>query len=138
MATIPRRVTDIVNDDPDLSTFNNLLRRSKVIADIDSDEVFTIFAPNNDAFDKWPEGALGELIADEPRMRELVLFHVTEGMFPEPELRELDELPTLAGKDVLLERLDWHTYAGGARIELADIAAENGFVHVLDSVMVPD
>jgi len=138
MASIPRRVTDIVNDDPDLSTFNNLLRHAKVIADIDTDEPFTIFAPTNDAFDKLPPGALGELTSNMPRLRELVLFHVVSGMFPEPELRELDDLPTLAGKDVLFERLDWHTYAGGARIALADVAAENGFVHVLESVMVPD
>lgn len=136
--TIPRRVTDILADDPDLSTFNNLLRRSKLIADVDTDDAFTIFAPTNAAFDAMPEGSIGELTGNEARLREVVAFHIAPGMYPEPELRELDEVATLADKEILVERLDWHTYVGGARIALADVAAENGFVHVIESVMIPD
>ena len=134
----PRRVTDILQDDPDLSTFNNLLRRSKVIVEIDSDEPFTVFAPTNAAFDKLPEGAVGKLIADEPRLREVMFFHVVSGMFPEAELRSLESVPTLSGAPALLECVGHHTYVGGAMIELADSAAENGFVHTLDTVMFPD
>jgi uncharacterized surface protein with fasciclin (FAS1) repeats len=135
---IPRRVTDILQDDEDLSTFNNLVRRSKVIVDIDTDEPFTIFAPSNAAFDKLPEGAIGRLIADETRLREVMFFHVVSGMFPDAELRERVSMPTLAGKPVLLECVGHSTYVGGALIEVADDAAENGFVHVIDTVLLPD
>jgi uncharacterized surface protein with fasciclin (FAS1) repeats len=135
---MPRRVTDILQEDPDLSTFNNLLRRSKAIVDIDSDEPFTVFAPTNAAFDKLPEGAIGKLVAEEPRLREVVFFHIVSGMFPEAELRELTSLPTLSGATALLECVGHHTYAAGAMIEVADQTAENGFVHTIDTVMMPD
>jgi uncharacterized surface protein with fasciclin (FAS1) repeats len=59
-------------------------------------------------------------------------------MFPEVELRERVSMPTLAGKPVLLECVGHHTYVGGAMIETADQAAENGFVHTLDTLMLPD
>jgi uncharacterized surface protein with fasciclin (FAS1) repeats len=135
---MPRRVTDILQQDDDLSTFNNLVRRSKAIVDIDSDEPFTVFAPTDAAFEKLPEGSLGRLSADEARLREVVFFHVASGMYPEAELREREEVPTLAGKPALLECVGHHTYVGGAMIEVADQAAENGFVHTLDTVMMPD
>ena len=135
---IPRRVTEIIENDPDLSTFNQLVRRSKAIADIDTDEQFTVFAPTNAAFEKLPEGGLGRLVADETRLREVMFFHVVSGMFPEVELRSLDSVPTLAGVPALLECVGYHTYVGGAMIEVADYAADNGFVHTIDTVMLPD
>jgi uncharacterized surface protein with fasciclin (FAS1) repeats len=135
---ILRRVTDIVADDPALSMFNNLLRRSKVMADLDTDDAFTIFAPTDEAFDKLPDGAIGKLVADEGRLREVMLFHVAAGMYPRAELRESKELGMLSKQPALLECVGQRTYIGGALIESGDLAAENGYVHTIDTVMFPD
>jgi uncharacterized surface protein with fasciclin (FAS1) repeats len=135
---LPRRVTDILRDDPELSTFNQLLRRSGVIVDVDTDEPVTLFAPTNDAFGKLPEGALGGLVADEARLREVVSFHVAPGMYPAAGLRTLEAVDTLLGQPALLECVGPRTYVGGAVIDLADLTAENGFLHKIDTVMFPD
>ncbi len=139
MATtvMPDRVTDIVRDRPDVSTFNQLLRRSKVIAEIDNDRPYTIFAPANDAFEKLPPNTLGALVADPQALHEAILFHVCEGIFPEDELREETSIMTLAGVRVLVEAMNYRTYVGGAMIVEGDIAAENGFVHLTDTVLFP-
>jgi uncharacterized surface protein with fasciclin (FAS1) repeats len=134
---MPDRVTDIVRDTPELSTFDQLLRRSKVIAEIDTDEPFTIFAPTNEAFEKLPPNTIGALIDDPPELHETVLFHVVSGLYPEAELRLESSVMTLAGVHVLIEKMDYRTYVGGALIEESDIEAENGFVHLIDTVMFP-
>ena len=133
----PARVTDIVRDTPELSTFNQLLRRSKVIAEIDTDAPFTIFAPTNEAFEKLPPNAIGALVDDPPALHEAILFHVVSGEYPEAGLRTETSIMTLAGVHVLIEKMDYRTYVGGALIEQADIEAENGFVHLIDTVILP-
>lgn len=138
MATIvPSRVSDILQNSPDLSTFNQLIRRSKLIAKIDTDEPYTIFAPTNDAFEKLPAHAVGALIADDERFRETMAFHVVEGEYPELALRMLDEVDTLAGVPLLIVKMDTDTIVGGATIVDADETAENGYVHCVDTVLFP-
>ena len=135
--TIQLRVTDIVHGEPDFSKFDHLLRTSKVIAEIDTDEPFTIFAPTNDAFEKLPAGTIGEAM-EQSRLREIVSFHIVSGMVPRAELREEDSVTTLTGQKALIECVGQNTHIGGARITTADMAAENGFVHAIDTVMFPD
>jgi uncharacterized surface protein with fasciclin (FAS1) repeats len=135
--TIQRRVTDILHGQPEFSKFDHLVRTSKVIAEIDTDEPFTIFAPTNDAFEKLPAGTIGEVM-EQARLREVVSFHIVSGMVPRAELREQDSITMLTGQKALLECVGQTTHIGGALITMADMAAENGFVHAIDTVMFPD
>jgi|ERR1035437_7577341 uncharacterized surface protein with fasciclin (FAS1) repeats len=139
MATriMPARVTEILRGSPEFSTFNQLLRRSHVIAEIDTDDQLTVFAPANEAFEKMPPNSLGALIADPAALHEAVLFHVIAGAYPEVALRAESSVMTLAGIHLLVEKMDYRTYVGGALITEGDIEAENGFVHVVDTPLFP-
>ena len=57
---------------------------------------FTIFAPNDEAFAKLPEGALKELLKDIPKLRRLLAYHVTPGKALAADVMKLSEPPRVS------------------------------------------
>merc|ERR1712131_227230 len=100
---------------------------------------FTVFAPTNDAFAKVPKEALDGLLADKEALTKVLLRHVVPGTKFAKELR-YTSLST-ASED----RLTAITYSCGttkvsssaatARVVEADIAATNGVIHAIDTVI---
>jgi uncharacterized surface protein with fasciclin (FAS1) repeats len=130
-------VGDIVEADPDLSTFNNLMRRSGVIKELDGEGPYTVLAPTNAAFELLPDGALGALVDHPDRLRQVIAYHAVKGAIRAGALREFDSLPTLYGDDVSVIATGEGVVVGSAGIEEADLAASNGLVHKISNVLFP-
>jgi uncharacterized surface protein with fasciclin (FAS1) repeats len=90
---------------------------------------FTVFAPTDAAFAKLPEGTLDELLKPESkgRLASILTYQVTR----------LSSTATVNGKSVPIVAEPAGVFVGGARVVQADVAASNGFIHVIDSVMLP-
>lgn len=131
-------VADILDADPELSTFNNLVRRSGVIARLDGPGPYTVFAPTNAAFDVLPPNALGDLVEHPHRLEHVMSYHIARGGFRGGSIREFDRLPTLHGTDVSVVVTEQGVVVGGAGLEDTDIPATNGLVHKISSVMFPE
>lgn len=131
-------VADILGSEDDLSTFNNLIRRSGVIREIDGAGPFTLLAPTNAAFDLLPPGALGALIDEPQRLHSVMQYHVLTDEYAGAALAEFDELPTLAGDTVSVVAADNAVVVGGATVEDTDFSASNGVVHKLSNVMLTE
>ncbi|MBI5231926.1 MAG: fasciclin domain-containing protein [Coriobacteriales bacterium] len=131
-------VTDILHENPELSTMDNLVRRSHVVITLDGDGPFTVFAPDNEAFEKLPDGAIGGLIRTPWKLKDLLLYHVVPGTgMMRAQLDEEELLPTLHVDPVSLIHADDDTYVGSARLGDA-YNADNGVVHIIDTVLFPD
>ncbi|HSK47056.1 MAG TPA: fasciclin domain-containing protein [Coriobacteriia bacterium] len=127
----------VIDADRDVSTFNNLVRRSGVIKRIDTDGPYTILAPTNAAFDLLPPGALGALVSDGQKLTAVMSYHVVKGEYRGEEIRNHDHLPTLLGDPLLVVAAEDGVVVGGAGLEEIDITATNGLVHKIDAVMFP-
>ena len=127
----------VLDADRDLSTFNNLIRRSGVIKQIDMDGPYTIFAPTNAAFDLLPPGAIGALVSDLQKLTAVMSYHVVEGEYRGEDIRTQDHLPTLLGDPLLVVAAEEGVVVGGAGLDEIDIPAINGLVHKIDAVMFP-
>ena len=133
---------DLVETAAETGTFNTFLlaaRNTGMIEGLESAGPWTIFAPTDDAFAQLPPGELRELLLPQnlERLEAVIRHHIIAG-----------EVTSL---DILGKRLEAITIDGGillidatkdimidqARVVKADVIADNGFIHVIDTVIVP-
>ena len=97
----------------------------------------TVFAPNNAAFEKLPEGTVEELLKPENKRKlaNIVTSHASPGTFKGPLLKDGDKLYMATGQYVDVEERDGDIYVNGAKI-LGTVDASNGVVHVVDTVFL--
>jgi uncharacterized surface protein with fasciclin (FAS1) repeats len=99
----------------------------------------TVFAPTDDAFAKLPRGAIQDLMRPEnrDRLRGLLMHHIVVGRVVARDfLGKRMEAATADGALVLIDATKTVTI-DGARLIKADIAADNGIIHVIDTVLTP-
>lgn len=97
---------------------------------------FTVFAPTDEAFAALPEGTVEALLEDTDTLTAILLYHVVAGRVMSGDVVELDTAPTVFGQDLTVDTEDG-VKVDGATVVAADIAASNGVIHVIDSVLMP-
>lgn len=102
----------------------------------------TVFAPVNSAFDKLPEGTLEDLLKPEnkSKLAYILTNHVAPSNYPIDMLyKNVDKgrkLYMASGENVEVTRDGDDIFVGGAKI-LGTVKASNGWVHVVDAVILP-
>ena len=96
----------------------------------------TVFAPTDEAFAKLPAGALESLLSDREALRNVLLYHVADGTYPASSVVSRTSLMMLNGRTVTIST------AGGVKVNTSsvvatDVAARNGVIHVIDTVLLP-
>jgi uncharacterized surface protein with fasciclin (FAS1) repeats len=99
---------------------------------------FTVFAPTDAAFAALPAGTLEDLLKPEnkDKLIAILTYHVVPGKVMSTDLSEGLKAATVQGGEVTIT-LDGGAKVNGAVISTADIAASNGVIHVIDSVILP-
>ncbi len=133
---------DIVGTATDAGTFSVFLAGVKAagLNDLLAGEgPITVFAPTDDAFAKLPRGAVQELMLPENRdkLRAMVMHHVVMGRIVARDfLGKRMEAAAADGALLLIDATKVVTI-DTARLIKADIAADNGVIHVIDTVLMP-
>lgn len=100
------------------------------------DGPFTVFAPTDEAFAKLPKDALSALLKDREKLKAVLTYHVVPGKVMANEVVKLKEAVTVQGQRVRIDA------SNGVRVDAAkvvktDVPAENGVIHVIDTVIMP-
>ncbi len=98
---------------------------------------FTLLAPTDAAFAALDQDVLSKLLADQERLNNLLRYHVLRGRYTFVDLEGISTVTTLEGSELQVDA------EGGVRLDEAsvvesDIEADNGIIHVLDQVMLPE
>src|SRR5210317_53538 len=102
----------------------------------------TIFAPVNTAFEKLPEGTVETLLKPENKSQLAFILtnHVAPANYPEKQLKKEASKGRkgymASGKYLLVEDKEDGLYVGGTKI-LQTVKVSNGWIHVIDNVLVP-
>ncbi len=98
----------------------------------------TVFAPNNAAFDKLPEGTLEDLLKPENKtvLARIIKFHASPGSYDVAKLRDGMNLFQASGHNVKIAKKDGKVTVNGANI-VGTVTASNGIIHVIDAVLLP-
>ena len=97
---------------------------------------FTVFAPVDDAFAALPPGTVQTLVDNPPQLARILKFHVLAGAHQHAELVGQSEWQSLEGAPVPIPRNDPFEVKN-ASVITADIACDNGIVHVINRVILP-
>jgi uncharacterized surface protein with fasciclin (FAS1) repeats len=96
---------------------------------------FTVFAPNDAAFAKIPKAQLDALLADKAKLTAVLTYHVVPGKVMAKDVKP-GKAKTVQGAELTLSTADG-VMVDGAKVIQADVAASNGVIHVVDSVLMP-
>ncbi len=131
---------DIVDTAIAAGSFTTLVaavQAADLVAQLKSPGPLTVFAPTDEAFAKIPKADLDALMKDKVRLAKVLMHHVFAGNANSKDLAMLKDLsvadggrlPILIGKGTMR--------IGGALVIKADVAATNGLIHVIDTVLIP-
>ena len=100
---------------------------------------FTVFAPTDEAFAKLPAGTVESLLKEENKdqLTAILAYHVVRGKVMAADVTEIDEAQTVNGEMVDIEVDGGSVKVNDATVTAADIAASNGVIHAVDTVILP-
>jgi transforming growth factor-beta-induced protein len=130
-------VVDVAVADGRFTTLVTAVQEAGLVEDLSGDGPFTVFAPTDDAFAKLPEGTIEALLADIPELTNILLYHVVSGEVLAEDVVKLSEAETLLGEKVMVKAEDGKVYINDAQVIITDVMADNGVIHVIDTVLLP-
>ena len=101
---------------------------------------FTVFAPTDEAFAKLPKGTLEDLLKPEnkAKLATILTYHVVPGKVAAADVVKSKLAKTVNGQDVTIAVTGADVMLNGTtKVTKTDIAASNGIIHVIDSVLLP-
>ncbi len=100
---------------------------------------FTVFAPTDAAFAKLPAGTVENLLkpGNKDQLTAILTYHVVSGKVMAADVVKLSEAKTVNGKMLKVKVNSGNVMIDDAKVTSTDIAASNGVIHVIDSVMIP-
>jgi uncharacterized surface protein with fasciclin (FAS1) repeats len=129
-------IVEIAINNPRFSTLVNALQAANLVDTLKGKGPFTVFAPTNDAFNKLPENTLNSLLQDEKKLTEILSYHIVYGKIESKDLKNGQKIKTVLGKDLTIN-FDMIFKINDAKLLNSDVQAENGIIHIIDSVMIP-
>jgi uncharacterized surface protein with fasciclin (FAS1) repeats len=133
---------DIVAVASGAGSFNTLVAAVKaagLVETLQGPGPFTVFAPTDEAFAKLPKGTVEDLLKPENKAKlvAILTYHVVPGKVMAADVK------TMKAKTVNGQSLDVKVTAGGVTVDNAkvvktDVAASNGVIHVIDTVVLPN
>jgi uncharacterized surface protein with fasciclin (FAS1) repeats len=100
---------------------------------------FTVFAPTDEAFAKLPKGTVEDLLKPEnkAKLTAVLTYHVVPGKVMAADVVKVKEAKTVQGGSLKVNASGGKVMVDNANVVKTDIAASNGVIHVIDSVVLP-
>jgi len=133
---------DIVDTAVAAGSFNTLakaLTAAGLVETLKGAGPFTVFAPTDEAFAKLPAGTVESLLKPEnkEKLRRLLTYHVVSGKVSAADAMKVKSAQAVSGDTITVATKGGTVMVDGAKVVKADIAASNGVIHVIDSVIMP-
>ena len=119
----------------DFKTLAVALEKAGLIDTLKGKGPFTVFAPTDAAFAKVPKKDLDALLSDKSKLASVLTYHVVPGTVMAKDVKA-GKVKTVQGSDLTLSTSDG-VKVDGANVVKTDIVADNGVIHVIDSVVLP-
>ena len=135
---------DIVDTAVSAGSFNTLVvavEAAGLVETLKGDGPFTVFAPTDEAFAKLPEGTVESLLepANRDQLVAILTYHVVPGYILSSDIAGQQlEVATVQGQAVSVDGSDGSVSVDEATVVTADIEADNGVIHVIDTVIIPE
>ena len=137
-AALSASAKDIVDTAVAAGKFNTLataLQAAGLVDTLKGPGPFTVFAPTDEAFAKIPKADLDALLKDKAKLTAVLTYHVVSGKVMAKDVKA-GKVKSVQGSELTLGTAGGVT-VDAAKVVQADIVADNGVIHVIDSVVLP-
>jgi uncharacterized surface protein with fasciclin (FAS1) repeats len=138
LSALASQAADIVDTAVAAGSFKTLaaaLQAAGLVDTLKGKGPFTVFAPTDEAFAKIPKADLDALLKDKAKLTAVLTYHVVSGKVMAKDVKA-GKVKTVQGSELTLGTMGGVT-VDGAKVVKADIVADNGVIHVIDSVVLP-
>ncbi|MFN6564128.1 MAG: fasciclin domain-containing protein [Nostoc sp. ChiSLP01] len=132
-------MANIIETATNNGSFNTLvaaIQAAGLVDTLNSDGPFTVFAPTDEAFNNLPPGTVDALLQDIPKLKKILTYHVVSGKVLAADVVKLNSAKTVEGSEVKIDASNG-VKINDATVAAADVAADNGVIHVIDKVLIP-
>lgn len=132
-------MANIIDTAVSAGSFNTLVAAIKAAGLVDTLKgagPFTVFAPTDDAFAKLPQGTVEALLKDTDKLKKILTYHVVSGKVMAADVVKLKSATTVQGSDVKVDASSG-VKINDSTVVTPDVAADNGVIHVIDTVLMP-
>jgi uncharacterized surface protein with fasciclin (FAS1) repeats len=133
-------VADIVDTAVKAGSFNTLvaaIKAANLVQTLKGAGPFTVFAPTDEAFAKLPAGTVDGLLKDIPQLKKILTYHVVSGKVMAADVVKLKSAKTVEGSDVKIDASNGSVKVNDSTVSTADVATDNGVIHIIDTVLIP-
>jgi uncharacterized surface protein with fasciclin (FAS1) repeats len=144
-------IVEVASANDNFSTLVAAVVAADLAETLSGEGPFTVFAPTNDAFAKLPEGTVDTLLLPESKdqLTGILTYHVVSGKFEAAAVVDAITnndgkftVTTVQGGTIDLSLNDGNVVltdanGGTATVVIADVAASNGVIHAIDTVVMP-
>ncbi|MBW4564063.1 MAG: fasciclin domain-containing protein [Mojavia pulchra JT2-VF2] len=128
-------IVDIALAADSFKTLVTAVQAAGLVETLKSPGPFTVFAPNDDAFAKLPPGTIQTLVQNIPQLTRILKYHVVPGKLLQADLAKLGTVNSVEGSPIKIDCSDGFEVKN-ATVLAADIEADNGVIHVIDTVIL--
>ena len=136
-STATKDIVDTAVDAGSFKTLATALQAAGLVDTLKGAGPFTVFAPTDAAFAKIPKADLDALLADKAALTKVLTYHVVPGKVMAADVVKLKQAKTVQGSSVQIKVTDGKVKVDNANVAKTDIAASNGVIHVIDTVIMP-
>jgi transforming growth factor-beta-induced protein len=134
----PNTVVDVIVGSADHNTLEAAVGAAGLVNTLNGAGPFTVFAPTDAAFAALPAGTVEALLNDIPALTSILTYHVVGASALSSDLSDGQVITTLNGSDVTVTINDDGVFINNAQVTVVDITTDNGVVHVINAVLIPN
>ena len=134
-AALAKDIVDTAVAAGNFKTLATALQAAGLIDTLKGKGPFTVFAPTDAAFAKIPKDQLDALLKDKAALTKVLTYHVVAGKVMAKDV-QAGKVKTVQGSELTVATAGGVT-VDGAKVSATDIVADNGVIHVIDSVVMP-
>jgi uncharacterized protein YegP (UPF0339 family)/uncharacterized surface protein with fasciclin (FAS1) repeats len=136
-------ILDIAVEAGGFKTFVAAVQAAGLVETLKGKGPFTLLVPDDDAFAKLPAGTVDGLLKNVPKLRAVLMYHMLPGKLTVDEIGQMKTAKTVQGQEVKIDASHWWTLHINPLINDAymintDIVTDNGMIHVLSRVLMPN
>jgi uncharacterized surface protein with fasciclin (FAS1) repeats len=139
--TAPGTIVEVAAGNKSFTTLVAAVKAAGLVETLSGAGPFTVFAPTDEAFAKLPKGTVEELVKPEnkEKLTAILTYHVLAGKVMAADAIAADGkmVKTVNGQELAVKVKDGKVMINDATVIIADVAASNGVIHAIDTVLLP-
>lgn len=131
-------IVDVAASNKSFSTLVAAVKAAGLVETLKGEGPYTVFAPTDEAFAKLPKGTLESLLKPENKQKlvAILTYHVVPGKVMAKDVKS-GKVKTASGSSFKMKVSKKGVWVDNAKVVATDVKADNGVIHVIDTVILP-